>query len=79
MIIVLGIIFISFGGVMFLWGHHERLTYRDALTQKPDMREFMTNWPPRWWLYTLDVGGFAAMAVGVVLLAIGLALLRSGG
>ena len=72
MFLILGCVFIVFGIAMFLWARSERLAYRDKLTRMRDMREFMTNWPPRWWVNSLNIGGVIAVPIGIILLIMGL-------
>lgn len=71
-LMIIGGSFVLFGVALYVWDRHESLAYRDKLMQRPDMREFMTNWPPRWWLKTLQFGGTIAVVVGVVLLILGI-------
>jgi hypothetical protein len=73
LVVVLGGIFAALGVVFVLWGLKERRSYLDSLTQRQDMREFLTHWPERWWLNTLTIGGWISVAVGVVLLILGFA------
>lgn len=78
-ILIIGGAFIVFGAILFLWDRHENLAYRDKLMTRYDMREFMTSWPPRWWLKTLEMGGIISAIVGVGLLILGLILSLNGG
>ena len=71
-LMIIGGAFILVGIVLYLWDRHESLAYRDQLMQRPDMREFLTNWPPHWWLKTLHLGGSISLAIGIVLLGLGL-------
>lgn len=78
-ILIIGGAFIVFGAILFLWNRHENLAYRDKLMTRYDMREFMTNWPPHWWLKTLQTGGIISAVVGAGLLVLGLILNLKGG
>ncbi|MDO8473617.1 MAG: hypothetical protein Q7T05_07365 [Dehalococcoidia bacterium] len=78
-ILIVGGAFIIFGAILFLWDRRENLAYRDKLISRHDMREFMTAWPPRWWLKTLQLGGIISLIVGVGLLILGLVLRLKGG
>ena len=69
---IVGGVFILIGIILYVLDQRESLAYRDQLMQKPDMREFLTNWPPRWWLKTLRLGGRISLAIGIVLLGLGL-------
>ncbi|MBI2858734.1 MAG: hypothetical protein HYX90_06625 [Chloroflexi bacterium] len=71
-LMIIGAAFVAFGFILFVWGHHETSVYREKLMHRYDMREFMTNWPPRWWLKTLHLGGGIALAVGAALAVLGL-------
>lgn len=73
-LMIIGGVFILIGIVLYLWDRHESLAYRNQLMQRPDMREFLTNWPPHWWLKTLRFGGSISLAIGVILLGLGLVL-----
>lgn len=77
-ILIIGGAFIVFGAILFLWDRHENLAYRDKLMTRYDMREFMTAWPPRWWLKTLEMGAIISAIVGVGLLILGLVLILNG-
>lgn len=72
MFLILGGVFIVFSLIMFRWARSEKQAYRNRLMQKPDLREFLTNWPPRWWVSVLNVGGFIGIPTGIVLIIIGL-------
>jgi hypothetical protein len=74
MVMIVGGAFIFVGLVLFVMDRRESAAYRDRLMSKHDMVEFMTNWPPRWWLKALELGGVISVAVGVVLLGLGLIL-----
>ena len=71
-LMIIGGVFILIGIVLYLWDRHESLAYHDQLMQRHDMREFLTNWPPRWWLKAFYLGGSISLAIGIVLLGLGL-------
>lgn len=76
---IIGGAFMLFGISLYVWNRRENLAYRDRLMRRPDMREFMTGWPPRWWLKTLQLGGTIALVVGLALLVMGIVFHTSGG
>jgi len=67
----MGGLFILLGlGAMF-WGRKEEKGYYDSLSGRPDSREFLEHWPQRPQFGALKIGGWIAIAVGVVMLVIG--------
>lgn len=68
----LGAVFIVLGVLGIVLGRVEEQSYESALSRRFDLREFIERipkWPePR----SLRVGGVISLALGVVLLAIGL-------
>ncbi|MBI2854575.1 MAG: hypothetical protein HYX87_06615 [Chloroflexi bacterium] len=67
-LIILGAAFFVIGLVLLIVGIREENAYRAELIGRPDMREFLTGWPPRSWRHTLTMGGVVGMVVGAVLL-----------
>ena len=74
----LGLAFIILGVIGILLGMREESSYFNKLAERPgDVKEFVEQ--PHWPQFTaLRVGGWIAIAVGVVLLGIGLVLWYSG-
>jgi len=73
MLVVVGGVFIVLGLVGILWGRHEEKSYFDSIAARPgDQREFMNHWPERPQPGALRVGGWIAIAAGVVMLIVGL-------
>ncbi len=69
-----GGLFIVFGLAIFIWGKREEKTYYNSLATRPgDIREFLEHWPQRPQPGALKIGGWIAIAIGVVMLATGLA------
>jgi len=67
--------FMVVGLVSILWGGREEKGYYNAISTRPgDTREFMEHWPQRPQPGALRVGGWIAIAIGVVMRAVGLAL-----
>jgi len=65
-ILVLGLIFLVFGIIMLFSGHNEETSYYNAVSQKRDLREFVTHDPERPEPGALRVGGWISIAVGVL-------------
>ena len=70
-----GGLFIILGLVAVIWGGREEKGYYNSLsTRAGDIREFLSHWPPRPQPGALKIGGWIAIALGVVMLATGAAL-----
>jgi uncharacterized protein YjeT (DUF2065 family) len=67
-ILILGLFFLVVGVVMILSGHGEEKGYYEALAGKRDLREFVTHNPERPEPGALRMGGWACIAVGVLIL-----------
>ena len=66
--------FIILGIIGIIWGRHEEKTYFDTLAERRDMREFMSHWPERPQPGALRIGGWIAIALGLVMLIAGIIL-----
>ena len=69
--LVVGGVFVILGLGSVVWGRREERKYYDSLTTRDDLREFMAHWPGRPEPGALKVGGWMAVAVGVVIAVIG--------
>ena len=70
-----GGLFILLGLGSVIWGVIEEKRYYAALSEKPgDIREFLDHLPPRPQPAALRIGGWIAIAVGLVLLSVGVVL-----
>ena len=67
----MGGLFILLGLAAIIWGRSEEKSYYDSLSTRPDVREFLEHQPQRPQPAALKVGGWIAVAVGLVMLAIG--------
>lgn len=67
----IGVFFILFGLAMSFWGRREETGYYDSLSTRFDVREYLEHSPERPEPGALKIGGWVAIAVGVVLLALG--------
>ena len=69
--IVVGAVFIVLGLGAITWGKKEEKSYYDSISNRADLREFLTHWPRRPEPGALKIGGWIAIAVGLVILVIG--------
>jgi len=74
----LGGLFILLGLAGIIWGKREEKSYYDALSTRPDVREFLEHWPQRPEPGALKIGGWIAMAIGLLMLVMGGAFLLWG-
>ena len=74
----LGGLFILLGLAAIFWGKQEEKSYNSSLSTHADMREYLEHWPPRPEPGALKVGGWIAIATGLILLALGGAFLLWG-
>ena len=72
-LILMGVggLFILIGLVAVFWGKTEEKRYYDALTNRTDVREYMEHWPRRPEPGAWKVGGWIALAIGLILLVVG--------
>jgi len=68
---VLGAVFISIGIGTIIWGKREEKNYYDSLTDRKDLREYFEHWPMRPQPGALKIGGWLALAVGIIIALIG--------
>jgi len=67
----IGGLFILLGLVAIIWGKHEEKSYYDSLSARIDVREYLEHSPQRSEPTALKVGGWIAIAIGLLMLAIG--------
>ncbi len=70
--------FIILGIVALLWGRGEEKGYYDSIAARPDVREYLEHTPDRPEPGSLKIGGWIAIAIGLVMLAVGGAFLLRG-
>ncbi len=72
--IVIGIggLFVLLGILVFIWGCREMDAYYTAMSQRRDVREFIERSPLRPEPQALKIGGVIAVAVGIVLVVMGI-------
>ena len=65
-----GGVLVFLGVVGLFWGRREEKTYYDAIATRSDVREFFTRWPRRPEPASIKIGGWIAIAVGLVMLLV---------
>lgn len=65
-------IFLGLGGIIA--GSREERGYYDSLSRRFDVREYLEHWPERPALRALIIGGWIALALGIIMVASGGAL-----
>ena len=71
-LIGMGGLFILLGLGAIIWGKSEEKSYYDSLSaRRADTREFLEHWPPRPQFGALKIGGWIAIAIGVVMIVMG--------
>ena len=73
MFVGLGGLFLVIGLALIWGGKSEEKTYYDKMADHLDVREFLAHEPERPELGALKIGGWIALAVGLVMLAVGAA------
>lgn len=69
--LIVGGVFVFLGLLALLWGRREERSYYDALTTRPDLREFFSRWPRRPEPGAIRIGGWIAIAVGLIIALVG--------
>ena len=67
----IGGVFILLGLAAIIWGKREEKSYYDSLSTRADLREYLEHWPQRPEPGALKVGGWIAVAIGLLMLALG--------
>ncbi|MFH1381326.1 MAG: hypothetical protein ABIH70_00310 [Chloroflexota bacterium] len=70
-LMAVGGLFILLGLISFFWGKHEQSNYDRSLLTHMDKREFFEHWPARPEPGALKIGGWIAIAIGLVMIAMG--------
>ena len=71
----MGGLFILLGLAAIIWGKSDEKSYYDSMSTRPDAREFLEHWPQRPQPVALKIGGWIAVTVGLLMLAMGGAFL----
>ena len=69
---LVGTVFILMGIGFFIWGMKEASSYRYALAQRYDLREFITHIPKRPEPGALKIGGVISVVVGFFMIIAGI-------
>ena len=67
----LGGVFIILGLTALFWGRREEKVYYDSIATRRDVREYMEHQPSRPEPGALKIGGWIAIAIGLLMLAMG--------
>jgi hypothetical protein len=70
-LMIIGGLFILLGIGAFFWGKNEEKRYYDSISSRQDSREFLEGWPKRPQFGSLQVGGWIAIVIGILMLIIG--------
>ena len=63
--------FVLLGIILILWGRGEERHYYESTATRADVREFLERWPERPRVGAVKIGGWIALAIGVVMAAVG--------
>ena len=74
----MGGLFILLGLATIVWGGSEEKDYYDSLSTRSDVREYLEHLPQRPEPGALKIGGWIALALGVIMVAMGGAFLLWG-
>jgi len=77
-LIGMGVLFILLALAAFLWGKREEKIYYNSISTRPDAREFLEHKPERPEPGALKIGGWIALAIGLLMIALGGAFLLWG-
>jgi len=67
----IGGLFVLLGLAAIIWGKIEEKSYYDSLSSRTDLREYLEHWPQRLEPGALKVGGWIAITIGLLMLALG--------
>ena len=67
----MGGLFVILGIASIFWGKGEEKSYYDALSTRHDAREFLEHEPERPEPGALKIGGWIAIAIGLLMLVMG--------
>lgn len=71
-LVIVGGVFVVLGIIGIIWGRHEEKRIFEALAQQPDLREFSLKHVESPQPGALKMGGWIAIALGFLLLAVGI-------
>ena len=67
----MGGLFILLGLVAIIWGKREEKSYYNSISTRTDVREYLEHWPQHPEPGALKIGGWIAIAIGLLMLAMG--------
>lgn len=67
----MGGLFVLLGIASMLWGKQEKKSYYDAMATRSDAREFLEHEPERPEPGALKIGGWIAIAIGLLMVVMG--------
>ena len=74
----MGGLFVILGIAAIIWGKREGKSYYNSISTRHDVREFLEHEPERPEPGALKIGGWIAMAIGLLMLVMGGAFLLWG-
>jgi uncharacterized membrane protein len=77
-LVIVGGVLLLLGILGIIWGMREEQKLFDALSKKPDLREFSLKHLESPQPGALKIGGWIAVGIGLVLIIIGIVLWRTG-
>ena len=77
-LIGMGVLFIFLGLAAFIWSKREEKSYYNSISTRHDVREFLEHEPERPEPGALKIGGWIAMAIGLLMAVMGGAFLLWG-
>ena len=70
-VIGMGVLFLLFALAAFIWGKREEKSYYNSISTHPDVREFLEHKPERPEPGALKIGGWIALAIGLLMVVMG--------
>jgi hypothetical protein len=70
-VMYVGGFFVLLGIIFILWGKGEERRYYKSTATRADVREFLERWPKRPRVGAVKIGGWIALAIGLVTAAAG--------
>ena len=67
----MGGLFLLLGLATIIWGKGEEKGYYDSLSTRTDAREYLEHWPQHAEPEALKIGGWIAVAIGLLMVAMG--------
>jgi hypothetical protein len=78
LLVIIGAIFLILGICAIIWGNREEKHIFDVLSKKPDLREFSQRHVDGPQPGALKIGGWIAIALGVVIIVAGIVFWQTG-